>query len=85
MSTTDKPDPDPVVVIEPDAPPVPPPDVKPGWQTSEFWLSLLAMLLTALYASGVVPTKGTTAAVVAIVASLLTASGYAVARTIAKK
>ena len=54
--------------------------VTPGYKTSEFWMKLLATLLTAFYASGVIPTSGTTSQVVAIVATMLGALGYTVVR-----
>lgn len=58
--------------------------VKPGWQTTEFWIKLAALTLTALYASGVIPTTGTAATVAAIAATILGALGYTVARTMLK-
>lgn len=58
---------------------------KPGYKTSEFWLKVLAFLLTALYASGAIPTEGSTAKVVAIIATTLGALGYTVSRTLVKK
>lgn len=59
----------------------PPATVKPGWKTTEFWLKLAAMLLTAAFASGIIPTTGPAAAVAAIAATMLGALGYTVART----
>ncbi len=56
----------------------------PGWRTSEFWLKLAAMLLTAAYASGVM-TNNTALAVAGIAATILGALGYTVSRTIAKR
>ena len=53
---------------------------KPGWATSEFWLKMLAILLTALFASGAIPTTGTAATVAAIAATMLGAIGYTVVR-----
>ncbi len=67
-------------------PPNPPP-AKPGYKTTEFYLSLVAMLLTALYASGAIK-EGSDASWVKAVASLaaaLTALGYSVSRGMAKK
>ena len=65
--------------------PTPSPDEpKAGYRTTEFWLKILAILLTALYASGIIPTDSTTAKVVAIVATMLGALGYTVSRTLAK-
>ncbi len=62
----------------------PVPSTKPGWQTSEFWLKLAALLLTAAYASGVM-TDNTVLAVAGIAATILGALGYTVSRTIAKR
>ena len=58
--------------------------VKPGYKTSEFWLSTAATLLGALFASGVVSDGGQLAKVLGLVTSLLAALGYTVARTKAK-
>lgn len=57
---------------------------RPGWKTSEFWLTLAAILMSQLYASGVVGDGGTVAKVAGIAASVLGALGYTVARTKAK-
>ncbi len=57
--------------------------MKPGWKTSEFCLSFLAMLLTAFYSSGlVVPPK--IAGVIGFAAATLTALGYSVGRSMVK-
>jgi hypothetical protein len=58
--------------------------VTPGYKTTEFWLHLAALLLTALFASGVIPTSGTAAQVAAIAASLLGSVGYSVGRSMVK-
>lgn len=63
--------------------PTPAPAVKPGYQTTEFYFSLLATLLTALYASGLL-TSSVSLAIAGIAATVLTSLGYKVARTIAK-
>lgn len=60
----------------------PPP--RPGFKTSEFWLKVAAFALTALFASGVIPTSGTVAQVAAIAATMLGALGYTVSRTLVK-
>lgn len=66
--------------------PVPPSasPIKPGWRTSEFWLKCGAMVLTMLYASGAIPTSGTSTQVTAIAATILGALGYTVSRTMVK-
>lgn len=53
---------------------------KPGYKTSEFWLTFLAMLLSAAYASGLIGDGGTAAKVAALVATVLTTLGYTVTR-----
>lgn len=59
---------------------------KPGYKTTEFWMTLVATLIGMLYASGVVAPEGTSALekVVAFVAALLVATGYTVSRGVAK-
>lgn len=62
-------------------------ETKPGYKTTEFWLSLAAMLLSALYASGALVIEGVPDWVlmaVGVVATVLTALGYTVNRTLAK-
>lgn len=58
---------------------------KAGWRTTEFWLKVAADIITLLYASGVLPSTGLIATVVAIIAMQLTSAGYMVVRTSAKK
>lgn len=58
--------------------------MKPGWKTTEFWLSLAAMLVGAVVASGVVPEAGPWSQVVGIIAGVLGALGYTVSRGFAK-
>lgn len=57
---------------------------KPGFKTTEFWLSLAAMILTALYASGLIGDGGTAAKIAAFAAMVLTSAGYTVSRGLAK-
>lgn len=47
-------------------------------------MKLAAILLTALFASGVIPTSGTAAMVAAIAATMLGALGYTVSRSMVK-
>lgn len=60
-------------------------DTKPGYKTTEFWLSLLATVVGFLMASGAISDVGALGKVVAFAASILTALGYTVARTYAKR
>jgi hypothetical protein len=62
------------------------PKTKPGYKTTEFWLSLGAILIGALWASGVVSPDGTDALsqAVGVAAATLGAMGYSIARGMAK-
>ena len=57
---------------------------KPGYKTTEFYLSLLATLLSALFASGVLTDGSTATKIAGLAAAALTAAGYSVARGMAK-
>ncbi len=54
--------------------------MKPGWQCSEFWLSVAAVAVGGLIASGALGENGTGAKVAGLIASALTALGYTGAR-----
>lgn len=58
---------------------------KPGWKTSEFWLSLLVVVLGAGVASGKVGDTGTIAKVVALGVSVLGALNYTFVRSSIKR
>lgn len=58
--------------------------MKPGIKTTEFWLSLLAVLLGGAYAVDLVPTEGIWAKLAGLAAVTLTAFGYTVMRGKAK-
>lgn len=53
----------------------------PGYKTTEFWLSLLVVILGAVAASGVLPQGGLAAQVVGGIMSVLGALGYTSSRT----
>lgn len=55
---------------------------KPGYKTTEFWLTTVCSLVGILYASGAVSPEGSdgVSKVIALVASVLAAMGYTVAR-----
>lgn len=57
--------------------------IKPGWQSTEFWLTLLAQLLGAVMASGLLP-GGEPTKVAGIAATMLAAYGYTSKRTAIK-
>jgi len=63
-------------------PPLPP--IRPGYRTTEFWLSAAAMLLSGAYAVGLIPTDGVWAKIAALMAFVLTSSGYTIGRSMVK-
>lgn len=58
---------------------------KPGYRTSEFWLSLLAIVLGVLLASGFIGDESAAGKGIAFAASALTALGYNISRGMVKK
>ena len=60
------------------------PAVKPGYQTTEFWMTAAATVVGLAIASGVIPTTGYWPSVVALVVSAFAAMGYTVSRTAVK-
>ena len=58
---------------------------KPGWKTTEFWLSAAAFVVGALLSSGSIGTGTPIETALGIAASALAALGYSVARGAAKK
>jgi hypothetical protein len=61
--------------------------MKPGYKTSEFWLTFGAMILSAVFASGVLALPGVPPAVsqlIGLVAVILESLGYKVARSFTK-
>jgi hypothetical protein len=65
------------------APTDPIPPVKPGYMTTEFWLTVVAFALSALYASGAL-TNSVALAIAGIAATVLGSLGYKVSRTLVK-
>jgi hypothetical protein len=62
-----------------------PATVKPGYKTSEFWLTAGATVVGLAIASGVIPETGVWPKIVALVVSAFAAMGYTVSRGMAKK
>ena len=58
--------------------------VKPGYKTTEFWLTAGATVVGLVIASGLVPDTGVWPKVVALVVSAFAAMGYTVSRTAVK-
>lgn len=63
--------------------PIDPAPPKPGYKTTEFWFKLAAVLLSTLFASGAL-TNNTALAIAGMAATVLTALGYTVSRTMIK-
>jgi len=59
--------------------------VKKGVSTSEFWLSLIAMILGFLLASGLIGDESASGKIIAFAASAMTALGYSISRGMVKK
>ena len=59
--------------------------MKPGYKTTEFWLSVAAAVLGGLMASGTIVPESTEAQVIGLAASALVALGYTGARLSLKK
>lgn len=60
---------------------------KPGWKSSEFWLAVVANLVSLVYMSGVVDATETDwdNKIVGLCAIVLVNLGYQVSRTLVKK
>jgi hypothetical protein len=58
--------------------------MKPGYKTTEFWISLLVLILGVLAGSGVVTDGGAVAKVTGFATSTLAALGYTWARATTK-
>jgi len=59
--------------------------VKPGYKTTEFWLTMVASIIGLALASGLIPTDGEVYKIVGLAASVLTSMGYQVSRSSVKK
>jgi len=73
---------DPVQTTTPDTATATP--VKPGYKTTEFWMTAGATVVGLAIASGIVPDTGVWPKVVALVISAFAAMGYTVSRTAVK-
>jgi hypothetical protein len=56
-----------------------------GYKTTEFWMSLAAVVLSFLLASGIIPLESTADKIIGIIGTVLTALGYTVSRSVVKK
>ena len=57
---------------------------KPGWKSTEFWLSLAAVVCGALVAGDVVTATSTVGKAIGTIVSVLGALGYTASRTSVK-
>ena len=55
-------------------------EVRPGYKTTEFWLSAVAVILGLLMASGAIADGSTAAVIVGGASTLLASLGYTAAR-----
>ncbi len=60
-------------------------DIKPGYKTTEFWLTVAAAAVGLAFASGVFPVDSSGDKILGLAASVLASMGYAVSRGLAKK
>ncbi len=59
--------------------------MKPGYKTTEFWLTIAVNVGAALLISGALPVEGPATQVIAALVSGLTNAGYGVSRGLAKR
>lgn len=64
--------------------PTPANEQRKGYQTTEFWLTVLSQFIGMAYVSGLVGDGGTLDKILGFAAAALTALGYSVARGLAK-
>lgn len=57
---------------------------RPGFKTTEFWLTALAQIVSLLFASGVIRDGSTIDTALGIIAAVLASAGYSVSRGLAK-
>ena len=62
-----------------------PTEVKPGYKTTEFWLSVAATIVGAAFASGFFPTESSGDKILGLAALVLSSMGYTVSRTFVKR
>jgi hypothetical protein len=60
-------------------------DNKPGYKTTEFWLSFATLCIGAAFASGVFPSESQGDKILGLAATVLSALGYTVSRTMVKR
>ena len=61
------------------------PEIRPWYKTTEFWISLAAVIIGSVVASGIVPADSVWERIIGLVVSALAALGYTGARLSIKK
>jgi len=59
--------------------------IKPGYKTTEFWLTAAASVISLLMASGAISDGSALSKIIGVAATALTTLGYSLARGLAKK
>jgi hypothetical protein len=59
--------------------------VKPGIRTTEFWMTLVAVVAGAVAASGLLPEGSQASQIVGLIVMVMGSLGYGVGRGLAKK
>ena len=60
-------------------------DMKPGFKTTEFWITVVVTVVSLLLASGAFEEASGVGKVLALAAAALASAGYSVARGVVKK
>lgn len=60
-------------------------EIKPGYKTTEFWLTVAACALGAFAASGAFPEESSIMKVTGLIVAALASMGYSVSRFMVKK
>jgi len=59
--------------------------IKPGYKTTEFWLTIAANVVGVLMMANIFPIDSTVGKIIGVAAMVLSSLGYTVSRSIAKK
>lgn len=58
--------------------------IKPGFKTTEFWMTVVTAVVSLLIASDVIPSNSGWSQLVALASAALAAMGYSTSRAVAK-
>ena len=59
-------------------------EIKSGWKTTEFWITLLTVICGAIISSGLLPHESNILKILGIIVSILSSTVYTTARTCIK-